>query len=105
MKNKTSIAVVAACSYLAWQPCSVSADEHDTLPAAIVCSIAGKQNFAFLTVIETDGTARYMTLTGTFAEVTPDKVVKRTQAQATGDCAGKTISELRNSGQTREFAQ
>lgn len=105
MEKVISVAVVAAYSYMAWHSGQLHADGHRTLPAVIVCSVSGKQNFAYLSAIEADGTARYMTLTGAFAEVGPDNLVKRAQSQAAGDCAGKTIDQLRGSGQTREFAQ
>ena len=105
MRKTLTMATAVIGSFVIWHPNPASADEHSTLPAVIVCSIADKQNFAYLTTIEADGTARYMTMTGSFAEVSPDQVVMRTQNQAAGDCAGKTIDELRSAGQTREFAK
>ncbi len=103
MRKTLMIATAIIGSFVIWHPGPASADEHNNLPAVIVCSIGDKQNFAYLATIEADGTARYMTMTGSFAEVSPDKVVMRKQNQAAGDCAGKTIDELRSAGQTREF--
>ncbi len=100
--SRTALFLVAAtCCFHSEQ---AGADPSAYYPAAIVCSVAGKQNYVYLSAVESDGSVRYMTLVGAYVTFRPDGVAERPNQQGAGDCAGKTIEELRAAGQTREFA-
>ena len=99
-----SIAISTAMAAGALSPMQANAADSLDYPAVIVCSVAGKQNFAYLSAIEADGSAQYMSLTGAFATFDPEGQLNRPNQQAVGDCAGKSIQDLRDAGQTREFA-
>lgn len=74
-------------------------------PAVIVCTIDDTTHFAYLSVISADGTARYQSVGGGVAEFSEDGTVKAAGTMNTGNCSGKTIKQLREDGQTREFTQ
>lgn len=105
MSERSSVLIIFHALILSLVGSHASANSSDGLPAVLLCTVSGKQHYAYLSVTEVDGTARYMTLSGAFAELDPDGVVRRPQHSPAGDCAGRTVSDLRSSGQTREFAK
>ncbi|WP_164658936.1 hypothetical protein [Tropicibacter sp. Alg240-R139] len=74
-------------------------------PAVILCTIEGTTHYAYLSVVGADGTARYQSVGGGVAEFSADGTVKAAGTMNTGNCSGKTIKQLRQDGQTREFSQ
>lgn len=69
-------------------------------PDAIVCRTAGMFVVGYLHRVGDDGTATYMTLGDQFATVSPDGIFHR---DGTADCDGKSLEQLRQDGQTRDF--
>ena len=79
-----------------------SADQNVTYPQIIICGKSGIRYFAYLDRIGSDGVATYITPSGQSATISEGRVV-RSKGAAAGSCAGKTIDELREAGQTRSF--
>jgi hypothetical protein len=77
-------------------------DPIENLPHALICAKGEVTVIGYLTRIDADGSAVYMTLNSVFVTVSPDGTVGDRSA---GTCSGKTLAELRAAGQTREFAQ
>jgi hypothetical protein len=74
-------------------------------PHVIVCEFKGIRNFLYLDRIDADGTATYATPSGQFATVSADGTVVRSGQAAEGNCAGKTLEDLRAGGQTLSFKE
>jgi hypothetical protein len=74
------------------------AEIFEGFPDAIVCRLAHIQAVHYIAFLKDDGSAIYMTLANRNATVTPDHVFHRPGAQ---DCDGKTLEQLKQSGQTR----
>ena len=71
------------------------------LPQALICTKDSVTVVGYLARINADGSAVYMTPSNIVVEVSPDGIVDN---RADGTCAGKSLDELRNSGQSRDFA-
>lgn len=72
------------------------------LPHALICSNGGVTVVGYLTRVNGDGVSVYMTLSGITVTVSPEgKVAERSSSS----CSGKSLDELRDLGQTREFAK
>ncbi len=84
---------------------SAAGDANITHRLVIVCEIKGERPFAYLDRIAADGTATYMTPSRQFLEAAADGVVSRPGQAAAGNCAGKTLEELRAAGQTFSFQE
>ncbi|PSL14526.1 hypothetical protein [Shimia abyssi] len=74
------------------------------LPAALMCSVSEQTFVVYLSRIEPDGSAQYSGLNGGVAKVNSDGVVEPAETMKQGDCAGRTIQELREAGQVLDFA-
>ena len=72
------------------------------LPLALICAKEGVTAIAYLSRVNADGSAIYMTPTDIFVGVSPEGVVDN---RADGTCSGKTLAQLRESGQTRAFPE
>lgn len=70
------------------------------LPLALICAKEGVTAIAYLSRVNADGSAIYMTPTDIFVAVSSAGVVDN---RADGSCSGKTLAELRESGQARMF--
>ena len=77
-----------------------SAEREAAFPHLIICEIKGARHFAWLDTIEADGSAVYITPSGSFVELSKDGVMVRPGA-VKGNCVGKTVEELIASGQAR----
>lgn len=106
MKRNFSVAMFSAILVLQTLGANPSwgADSSQP-PAAILCTINDTTHYAYLSEIEPDGTARYQSVGGGVAEFSADGTVKSAGTMNTGNCSGKTITQLRQDGQTREFAR
>lgn len=72
-----------------------------TLPVAITCEREGSLNVAYLSQVDGDGTAVYLTPTARAIVVSPDGAIGGVGG-APGGCAGQTIDALREQGLTLE---
>ena len=70
------------------------------LPLALICAKEDVTVIGYLARVNADGSAVYMTTTNIVVAVSPEGVVDN---RAEGTCAGKSMDELRESGQTRAF--
>jgi len=73
----------------------------DDLPMALLCGKDQSIHVGYLTKVNADGSAFYMTINNAFVEVAPNGVVGD---RSGGTCSGKSLDELRALGQTRDFA-
>ena len=71
------------------------------LPHALICTKDSVTVVGYLARVNEDGSAVYMTSSRIAVEVSSDGVVDN---RADGTCAGKSLNELRDSGQTRNFS-
>ncbi len=76
----------------------VSAEPEAAIPHLIICEIKGARHFVWLDTIKADGSAIYITPSGSFVKLSKDGVMVRPGA-AKGNCVGKTVEELIASGQ------
>lgn len=72
------------------------------LPHALICAKDNVIVVGYLARVNTDGSAVYMTPSNIVVEVSADGVVAN---RSDGSCAGKSLDELRDGGQTREFRE
>ena len=72
------------------------------LPLALICAKEDVTVIGYLARVNADGSALYMTTTNIVVAVSPEGVVDN---RAEGTCAGKSLDELRASGQTRAFPE
>ena len=99
-----SVAIIAASLSFGGVP--VTAVDLAGLPIALVCQGPGGNSIvAYLAGFKTDGSALYRSLGNLAATVDANGMVETSVDRAEGDCAGKTIDELRASGQTIEVMQ
>lgn len=80
------------------------AEESNDLPAALFCSRSELTFVVYLSRIEADGSAQYNGVSGGVAIVNSEGVVEPAESMKKGNCAGRTMQELREAGQTRDFA-
>ena len=83
---------------------AASAQENNPikgLPQALICTKDSVTVVGYLARINADGSAVYMTPSNIVVEVSSDGIVDN---RADGTCAGKSLDELRDSGQARDFA-
>jgi hypothetical protein len=71
------------------------------IPHALFCEKEGIIVIGYLARINSDGSAVYMSPSNIVVEVSPEGVVDN---RADGSCAGKSLAELRENGQVRDFA-
>ena len=69
-----------------------------------MCSASDQTVVVYLSSMGVDGSARYLGLSGGVAEVNSEGVVTPAGTMKPGNCAGRTIQELREAGQALEFA-
>ncbi|WP_299355226.1 hypothetical protein [uncultured Shimia sp.] len=91
-------------SQITWVNTSRAEDVAD-LPAAIMCAVSDQTYVVYLSKIESDGSALYAGIHGGVALVGADGKIKPTDTMNAGDCADRTIQELREAGKTRDFTQ
>lgn len=84
---------------------TVTAQHHTTigdLPLALICAKGDVTVIGYLASINADGSAVYLTPANIVVAVSPEGVVDN---RADGTCAGKSLDELRDNGQTRAFPE
>lgn len=72
------------------------------LPHALICAKDSVTVVGYLARVNSDGSAVYMTPSNIIVEVSAAGVV---DSRSDGTCAGKSLDELRDSGQAREFPE
>ena len=72
------------------------------LPQALICTKDSVTVVGYLARVNSDGSAVYMTLSNIIVEVSAAGVVGN---RSDGTCAGKSLDELRDSGQAIEFPE
>ena len=95
---------IATCALALWIVGALapvgSAERVDTVPHLVICELKGTQYFLWLDRVMADGSAAYMTPSGTFLQLSKEGVMIR-EAAVKGNCAGKTMQELIDNGQAR----
>ena len=99
----THIAAIAMA--LMCNSVSVSAADMREFPSAVICNVGnGTQVIGYLSRVRKDGTAIYRA-GDIVAVIDADGIVEHSHLRQEGDCAGKSVEELRAAGQTVEFAK
>ena len=99
-----SVAIIAASLSFGGVP--VTAADLAGLPIALVCQGPGGNTIVgYLAGYKPDGSALYRSLGNLAVTVDANGLVETSVDRAEGDCAGKTIDELRASGRTIEAMQ
>lgn len=75
----------------------------DQFPFAVACEYRGTQHAFYLSKVTADGTATYMASDNFAGTITLTGEAKAVGAEQGGTCLGKTIQELRASGQARDI--
>ncbi len=95
---------IATCASALWIITALapvgSTEPEVTVPHLVICDLKGTRYFAWLDKVEADGSATYMTPSGLYGELSKDGVMGR-EGVLEGDCGGKTVKELIDSGQAR----
>jgi hypothetical protein len=94
----TSAFAVLGAATLADAQSNLSAEN---IPHALFCEKEGVVVIGYLARVNSDGSAVYMSPSNIVVEVSPEGVVDN---RADGSCAGKSLAELRENGQVRDFA-
>lgn len=84
---------------------SASAQDNSAvgdLPLALICAKDSVTVVGYLARVNSDGSAVYMSSSNIIVEVSAAGVVGN---RSGGTCAGKSLDELRDSGQAREFSE
>lgn len=75
----------------------------DQFPMAVACEYKGTQHAFYLSKVTEDGTATYRASDNFAGTITLTGEAKAVGADAGGSCLGKTLEELRASGQARDI--
>ncbi len=81
-----------------------NASEFDTFPTALFCTVSDSTFVLYLTKLDSDGSALYAGVSGGAVTASKDGLVEPVATMNPGDCAGRTIDELRKAGKARDFA-
>lgn len=104
VKKIKSVAIIAATLSFGGMP-GMAADLAG-LPIALVCTGPGGNSLVgYLVDFEPDGRALYQSLGDLAVKVDANGLVEISEYRKAGDCAGKTIDELRALGRTIEAVQ
>lgn len=82
-------------------PRQAAATDPDPYPELIICEVNGVTHYAWLDLIETDGTAVYMTGSESNWMISKDGAISREEGGLEGNCAGKTVDDLMARGDAR----
>ncbi|MEI2300711.1 hypothetical protein [Ensifer sp. MJa1] len=74
----------------------------DQFPLVVTCEYKGTQHVFYLSRVTADGTATYLANTDFAGTITLTGVAKAVGAEQAGSCLGKTLQDLRASGQARD---
>ncbi|WP_414650709.1 hypothetical protein [Ensifer sp.] len=75
----------------------------DQFPFAVACEYKGTQHAFYLAKVASDGTATYIASDNFAGTITLHGEAKAVGSDAGGSCLGKTLAELRASGQARDI--
>ncbi|MGE6784734.1 hypothetical protein ACQKGL_19665 [Ensifer adhaerens] len=75
----------------------------DQFPFAVACEYKGTQHAFYLAKVAADGTATYIASDNFAGTITLHGEAKAVGSDAGGSCLGKTLAELRTSGQARDL--
>ncbi|OCP02464.1 MULTISPECIES: hypothetical protein [unclassified Ensifer] len=75
----------------------------DQFPIVVACEYKGTHHAFYLSKVTADGTATYMASDNFAGTITLTGEAKAVGAEEGGTCLGKTIEELRASGQARDI--
>ena len=106
-KSKAHLAGVAAVLAASVISAATTASAQDSatigsLPHALICAKEGVTVVGYLARVNADGSAIYMSPSDILVAVSAEGVVDN---RSDGSCSGKTLAELRDSGQSRDFAE
>ncbi len=97
---------IATCALALWIITALapvgSTERGVTVPHLVICEVKGKgtRYFFWLDKVEADGSATYITPSGLFGKLSKDGIYVK-KGEVEGDCGGKNVKELMDSGQAR----
>jgi hypothetical protein len=101
------LAVLAAGGLLLLDPVASTAqakhDLFDDFPVVIACEYKSTQHAFYLSRVTQDGTATYVASDKIAGTVSIDGKAKAIGGPTGGNCVGKTLEELRSSGQAHDL--
>ncbi|MBZ9793394.1 hypothetical protein K9B32_25340 [Rhizobium sp. 3T7] len=101
---KTSVAILATCGASLLSSTSAYAqDPFDDFPLVISCEYKGTYHAFYLLRVTKDGTATFSASDRIAGTITLDGKAKAVGGSDGGSCVGKTLKELRASGQAHDL--
>jgi len=103
----TAIATIALCQTAISDYSLAFADDQSfkDFPYLVHCELNGVQRAFYLSSIGTDGVAVYITPERQVGTITVNGKAERLGGEGSGSCAGKTLEQLRSSGQAYYLQQ
>ncbi|SEI14424.1 hypothetical protein SAMN05216228_102719 [Rhizobium tibeticum] len=101
---KIPVAMLATCgASLLSSPPAYAQDPFDDFPLVISCENKGTYHAFYLSRVTKDGTATYSASDRIAGTITLDGKAKAVGGSDGGSCVGKTLKELRASGQAHDL--
>lgn len=96
-------ALILTGSTLASEAIAQSAGDSTVPPIVLLCTLGDKTLVGYLSEIRKDGSTLYVTAAGQIATVDSSGLVSRGSSGVAGSCSGRTIDQLRESGQALDW--
>lgn len=103
LTNSLAVLSVAAAAQTFGLAAFAQANIFDQFPVVVACEYKGTQHAFYLSKVTADGTATYVASDNFAGTITLMGAAKVVGAEEGGSCLGKTIEELRASGQARDI--
>ncbi len=103
MSKSLAVLLVATSVQAFGSPARSEGVVFDQFPFAVACEYKGTQHAFYLSKVTADGTATYQASDNFAGTITLDGAAKAVGSDAGGSCLGKTLAELRASGQARDI--
>jgi hypothetical protein len=96
-------AVVGAGAFSVYWSGAHAAEPLDKFPFVITCEYKGMHHAYYLSRLDAGGVATYITPDRLAGTISVDGTAKASGESKVGTCLGKTLEELRSSGQARDL--
>lgn len=103
MSKSLAVLLVAAGAQAFGSAALAEDNLFDQFPFAVACEYKGTQHAYYLSKVTADGTATYLASDNFAGTITLSGQAKAAGADEVGSCLGKTLEELRASGQARDI--
>ncbi|KSV79378.1 MULTISPECIES: hypothetical protein [Sinorhizobium/Ensifer group] len=103
MSKSLTLLLVAASAPAFGSVALAEGNLFDQFPFAVACEYKGTQHAFYLSKVTADGTATYLASDNFAGTITLGGGAKAVGTEQGGSCLGKTVEELRESGQARDI--